>query len=313
MCFAKINVSKVRVSDNHRPTDPEKVAAMARSLSVLGQLQPIGIRKNGDLVYGRHRLEAAISLGWKQIEAKTLELDDLLAEIATIDENLERSALIAIDEVRAVARRKELYEAMHPETRHGGDRKSLQAKEISNRRGGDLLRFSAEMAATTGISERVIQRDAAIGEALDPVAAEALRGTPIEDHKGQLQKLARLDAKEQRAVARDIKRGRATSVPSPKIHKAAADLPPNQEDDAGNEVPKALIPIFEQRSQFLSLVRRLTEIRGEIEQLRKTKAGKYLAKDDVVGYLNAAIKRIDEATPSTLDSDGGFFPKGGRK
>lgn len=60
------------------------------------------------------------------------------------------------------AERKRAYEVLHPETAHGGDRKS-------SRQVGDLNapgRFTADTAAKTGRSERAVQRDAERGEGL---------------------------------------------------------------------------------------------------------------------------------------------------
>jgi hypothetical protein len=62
-------------------------------------------------------------------------------------------------------RRKDIYEALHPETRHGvignGREKSRQV--------GDSTpdRFTADTAARTGQSERKVQRDAQRGESVD--------------------------------------------------------------------------------------------------------------------------------------------------
>ena len=63
-------------------------------------------------------------------------------------------------------RLKRLYEAEHPETKHGGDQKSSNAK--SSRQNGDSIpdRFTKTTAASTGRSERSIQRDSRRGKEL---------------------------------------------------------------------------------------------------------------------------------------------------
>jgi len=61
-------------------------------------------------------------------------------------------------------RRKEAYEALHPETRQGGDRRSEASRQV-----GDLVdRFTADTATRTGQSERSVQRDAHRGEKIAP-------------------------------------------------------------------------------------------------------------------------------------------------
>ncbi len=74
----------------------------------------------------------------------------------------------------AIFRRRAIYEELHPETKHGGDRKSDQVAEFATR-------FSANTSQSTGKSERSVQIAAARGEALgDDLSAVAgtLRGKP---------------------------------------------------------------------------------------------------------------------------------------
>lgn len=53
-------------------------------------------------------------------------------------------------------RRKEAYEALHPETKHGGDHKSESSRQFGNLKSDD--RFTADTATRTGQSERAVQR-----------------------------------------------------------------------------------------------------------------------------------------------------------
>jgi ParB family chromosome partitioning protein len=45
--------------------------------------------------------------------------DDLRAELVMIDENLVRSELVGAERAKQTARRKEIYETLHPETKQG--------------------------------------------------------------------------------------------------------------------------------------------------------------------------------------------------
>jgi hypothetical protein len=68
------------------------------------------------------------------------------------------------------ARRKEAYEALHPETKHG----AVGNGREKGRQLGDSTsdRFTADTAAKTGESERTVQRNAERGEKIDRKALE---------------------------------------------------------------------------------------------------------------------------------------------
>ena len=75
-----------------------------------------------------------------------------------------------------VAERKNVYEKLHPETKHGqignGREKSRQVGDST------ADRFTADTAQKTGTSERVIQRDAARGSKID--AIQKVVGTSLD-------------------------------------------------------------------------------------------------------------------------------------
>jgi len=61
----------------------------------------------------------------------------------------------------AIARRKELYEALYPETRPTGEGGEGRRKETRRQLGDESPdRFTADTAAQTGKSERTVQRAA---------------------------------------------------------------------------------------------------------------------------------------------------------
>jgi hypothetical protein len=63
---------------------------------------------------------------------------------------------------KLVSKRKAAYEATHPETKHGGDRKGSRAQVGHSK----TDRFTAETARKSGKSETSIKRDATRGKAL---------------------------------------------------------------------------------------------------------------------------------------------------
>jgi N6-adenosine-specific RNA methylase IME4 len=169
---------------------PGKVVAIAASFRATShQINAIQVRPHGKnkfrVVAGRHRCEAAKSEGWKRIRATVLpyatKTDRLHAELIEIDENLCRNNLSEAAESALMARRKAVYEQLHPETTHGGKRPAKA--EGASRQIGDLndrKRFSELTAQATGKSERSVQRTAQRGQALGVETLQKLVGTSLD-------------------------------------------------------------------------------------------------------------------------------------
>jgi ParB family chromosome partitioning protein len=193
------------------------VAALAESIAAVGLINPIRVRADGDgfeVIAGRHRVEACRSLGLAEIDAYVVTDDDLHAELAMIDENLCRAELSAAERASQTARRKELYEALHPETKHGGDHRAEQVAKLATR-------FTAATAEVIGMSERAVRRDAERGEKVIPEVLAMVSGTRL-DTGVYLDKLKALPPNEQYAAARrDLSASR--SAPTPKAPRPMDD------------------------------------------------------------------------------------------
>ena len=112
---------------------------------------------------------------------------ELLAELAEIDENLIRNDLTELQQGIQHARRKRIYEALHPETKAGGDRKSEAVKNQTENI--SVSSYAADAATAIGTTERTVRNKTRIGEQLESVA-EQLTGTAIEDNQSELLALA---------------------------------------------------------------------------------------------------------------------------
>jgi hypothetical protein len=85
-------------------------------------------------------------------------------------------------------RRKEIYNNRDDVVKHGGDRKSSQAK--SNRNNSNLINkpepaFYSDSAALTGVSESTIHQELKIATISEEVQ-DAIRNTPLADNKTDL-------------------------------------------------------------------------------------------------------------------------------
>jgi hypothetical protein len=170
-----------------RAVDADKVRAIAASVGDVGLLNPIRVRPapgaegRYEIVAGAHRVAAYRGLGLVEIEADVVDSGDLFAELAMIDENLCRAELGPADRARQVARRKAIYEELHPETQHGSPGVSRQVGDTRER--SESERFTADTAAATGASERTVQREAERGEKISPDVLELVRGTELDTGK----------------------------------------------------------------------------------------------------------------------------------
>jgi len=203
-----IGIDTIIVPDG--PISENCIAGLMSSIQDLGLIQPVGLTADCRLIHGRHRLEACRRLGWETIPAIIHDLDDLHAEMAGIDENLMRRALSAAEEVQALARRKELYLLVHPETKKGGasGKKGGGKKAKSDK----MASFAEDTASKTGKSKRSVQRDAALGAALPEEVLDLITGTPVANNKSELKKLAKLDADMRLIVAQMISDGDVDTV-----------------------------------------------------------------------------------------------------
>lgn len=194
-------IDQIHARANARQIDEATVVGLVDSIGAVGLINPIRVRIVDDqweVVAGHHRLAACKRLGLVEIAADVIEADDLHAELAMIDENLCRAELSPADRAVWTARRKAIYLEMHPETGHGGDRKSDQVENISTRS------FAADTAERTGQTDRIVRMYAERGEKVIEEAINLIRGTKL-DTGTYLDKLKGLRPNEQvTAAKRDL-------------------------------------------------------------------------------------------------------------
>jgi ParB family chromosome partitioning protein len=221
--LAEITLDRVEIPDGRRAIDPDAVARLKNSIAVVGLQHPITVAKRDGgyrLLAGAHRLTAFRELGMERISANVVELDDVHAELVELDENLARNELSPAERSAAIARRKAIYERLHPETKHGAVGKGRKPPKGSAK----ADRFSAATAAATGRSESGIQLDAHRGEVLGGETLAKIAGTSL-DKGVELDALARLPADDRqvlvdRAAAGEVVTAQAATRPS--VVQAAA-------------------------------------------------------------------------------------------
>ena len=221
----EISAGLIEPGTRLRSLTESTVNRLMSSIRDVGLLHPVcvyrrkvirgGIAVDGfGIVAGAHRVEACRRLGWDVIPAVITDADELHRQLAEVDENLCGTTLSPAEGALFTQRRKDIYEALHPETRNGGDRRS------SDRQVGELKndRFTADTASRTGQSERKVQRDAQRGESVDPEILEEIRGTDL-DKGVVIDALAKAPRDEQRAKLAQIAAERSGKTENKQIDR----------------------------------------------------------------------------------------------
>lgn len=185
------------------------VASLTDSIGSVGLINPIRAReKDGgwEVSAGSHRLAASERLGLVEIECIVVPDDDLRAELSMIDENLCRNELSPAERAQQTARRKVIYEELHPETKAGTAGAEARWNAMDNL---STASFAVETAKATGKDERSIRREAERGSKVIAEVIDMITGTKL-DTGTYLDKLKRLSPNEQVSAARrdlaDIRR-----------------------------------------------------------------------------------------------------------
>lgn len=200
MNVEQIKVSDIEASDRLRELDPDYVEFIRLSIAEHGLRQPIEVRKVGrkyHLIAGGHRLAAVTALEWDTIPGVVLKATELEARLLEIDENLFRRELSPLDRATFLAKRKEVYEELHPEAKHGGDRKSDQVDKL----GHLIASFSEVTAEKLGLSERTVRRAVHVFRAIAPDVRQKISALWIADSGSQLDTLAKQTPDMQRKIA----------------------------------------------------------------------------------------------------------------
>ena len=226
----QIPISQIKVSEGRREADQEAVHELVDSISKVGLLNPITVDQEYMLIAGLHRLEAAKLLGWSEIECMVSSLEGLLAELAEVDENVVRKGLSAVEYSDLLLRRKEIYEMLHPEIKHGGDRKSEKIK-IAKCNLDPAKPFIQDTAEKLGVHPTTVARQIQTAKNLTAEAKDIIRDTGTKITKKDALKLSRLAPEQQKEAANRLAAG--------DIHSMDEYLPAPAEPEEPPPVPES--------------------------------------------------------------------------
>lgn len=192
----RILISEIKIAPGRREADPAHIDKLSKSIADVGLLNPITVGSDHTLIAGLHRLEAIKLLGWTEVECTVCDIDSIRAELAEIDENVIRRSLSSIESNKLLARRKVLYETIHPETIARN-----RSGHVSNHKGSSdnmalepkVKSFVEDTAEKLGVSTRTIERKLWLAEHLAPEATKILKEMGRQQpSQSELMKLARL-------------------------------------------------------------------------------------------------------------------------
>ena len=213
--IVNLETALIRPRRYARPLTQRRVTGLIESIKAIGLQAPIIVRaikgpsegtsEEFEILAGHHRYAACTVLKMRTIPCIIRAVDDLRAQLITIDENLCRENLTPAQEAKAIARRKEIYEALNPETKRG----AVGGGHDQSRQIGDsekAARFTKTTAKATGRPERNIQRAARRGGKIGPQQLDRLAGTSL-DKGVELDALADLPAQQQDALIERAAKG----------------------------------------------------------------------------------------------------------
>ena len=211
----QMKISEIKINPGRRDTQQRNVEELARSIAAVGLMNPFTVTQDNTLIAGLHRLEAAKLLGWTEIECTVSDADGLQAELAEIDENFVRAGLSHRELGDLLLRRKELYEAIHPETRQG--QRNGQTAKNDNLTVLAAKPFSEDTADKLGISKRTVERLVQTAANLTPEAKKTIRDAGDKIPKGDALKISRLPPDQQAEAAAVL----TIAPPTPKRQRMA--------------------------------------------------------------------------------------------
>ena len=199
---------KIKINPGRREAEPKAIEELAKSIAAVGLMNPVTLDQNNTLIAGLHRLEAANLLGWTEIECTVMGMDDVQAELAEIDENIVRTRLNRQELCEQLLRRKEIYETLHPEARHG--MRNGQTAKNANLASLETKSFAEDTAEKTGMSKRAVSRLVQIANNLTGDARRIIEAHDMTQDTAL--KLSRLSRDEQLEAASMLAAGTMQSV-----------------------------------------------------------------------------------------------------
>ncbi len=238
----RVKLTEIISENRMRPVNELAVDTLEKSYNELGVLiEKIQLRKvahrDGVLVLmdGSHRMALAHRLNWDDIKADIWDCNDDQAALFEVDSGLANAELSTLELAIFLAKKKRIYEKLHPETK-GGVAGGLARQNSAS----DIVSFAKSVAEKRDISERQIQRLVAIGSSLSPMEVADLNKMEKPVSLAVLQDLAKIDE----PIIRGDVIARLTDGKASKVNEALEQLNPKKKS-AKNPKDEAYSKLFQ--------------------------------------------------------------------
>ncbi len=238
----KIKISDIKINPGRRRALEKDVDELAASILEIGLLNPITLTEDHTLIAGLHRLEAVKLLGWTEVECSITGLNGLSAELAELDENFARANLSPLELGELLARRKDIYESLYPETKAGVSQAIAMNKAKGNNVNCNLQSrkesFIEDSADVMGTHPSTVARHIKIATELVPEAREILRTSEKPVSSSTLKKISKLAPEKQAEASSLLVSGKIRTVDEYLTEPKQLEPMPNTQE----ENPMAGIP-----------------------------------------------------------------------
>ena len=266
------------------------VSALKKSIESVGLIHPVTINQDDELLAGARRLEAVRELGWTEVPVHVVDREALVQELISIDENLVRTPLNALELEKSLNRGREIYEQLHPDANKVDiSTEELSKEEKLERRmqeEQDEDSFAAVTAEKTGLSKSVI-KGAIKRDALASPAVKRARGEG-ELNATQTNEIIKLDAEDQERVLPLV--ADKTAKDTRRIVAAAK----TGGLEAAIEESEKVVPLPREYRQMLSPMRRVNKsiCRILVEELRYDGPEQEKINNELVALKNNLVQYL---------------------
>ena len=194
-----MNVNLISVDDEYRKLSKEDpdVQALAEDIRANGLIQPIGVNRNKEIIWGRKRLFAVKEiLGQGNIDCRTVDVEGSEKELKAIAENLFRKNLDFWERGDLLAQYYKLMAEKYTDRYNpDGTKRSGPKAEGAE----DRAHTAVELAEGLGASGRTTYEDLQVARDIDPEVREVLKKHAVKKYAAL--EISRLDPKVQRKIA----------------------------------------------------------------------------------------------------------------